>query len=693
MPLFRLHDARVLATARGAIWRLLTAALLLAALALPDAAPALAAAPAQVPLAAPQSLCTLQVSTISDTGAGSLRDTVACAVAGQTVTFAGGLAGQTISLTSGEISLPNALTIDGSGAPGVMIDAGHLSRIFSASFSFPETITLTALTLQRGATSANGGAVAAPQGTVVLNQVNVLSSTAAGAGGAVWALGTLIMQGGLIRGNVSGQTGGGVRADDLVLSGTQVISNSTQIAGGGVELQRGTLTNGYFERNSCGAPNCVGGGLERAPDYTTVALTNTVFLSNTADNRGGGVDAASALTLVNGRFEGNGCSAANQCQGAGLYSEAPLSLNGTQFLGNASFLSGGGLYAAAALTLTNGLFQANTCTYGACEGGGLYAADTLTLTGTQFLSNTSRVAGGGADVVGAATLTGGMFQGNTCTVASCRGGGLYAADTLTLTGTQFLSNTSRLAGGAVYAVGAATVVGASFQGNGCLAGGCLGGGFYPQAGGVIGGSTFAGNTADLGAGLIITGAAKVTLYNSTLAANVANVAGGGLFVGGTGTAQLLNLTVANNQAPLGGGLRSLPAATVGITNTIFSVNGDLDCLGPIDAGSHNLEWSDATCGAAGPAAGFTLANPLLGPLALNAPGSTLTFALLTHSPAIDAGDAATCAASPVNNLDQRGVARPLDGDGVGGAVCDIGAFEAPAFPVHRLYLPITLRAP
>ncbi|MFM8424193.1 MAG: sortase, partial [Chloroflexota bacterium] len=42
------------------------------------------------------------------------------------------------------------------------------------------------------------------------------------------------------------------------------------------------------------------------------------------------------------------------------------------------------------------------------------------------------------------------------------------------------------------------------------------------------------------------------------------------------------------------------------------------------------------------------------------------------SPAIDVGDAATCAAAPVSSLDQRGVTRPL------GAGCDIGAYEAGA---------------
>jgi hypothetical protein len=39
------------------------------------------------------------------------------------------------------------------------------------------------------------------------------------------------------------------------------------------------------------------------------------------------------------------------------------------------------------------------------------------------------------------------------------------------------------------------------------------------------------------------------------------------------------------------------------------------------------------------------------------------------SPAIDNANAATCAAPPINNLDQRGVTRPV------GTGCDIGAYE------------------
>jgi hypothetical protein len=49
-------------------------------------------------------------------------------------------------------------------------------------------------------------------------------------------------------------------------------------------------------------------------------------------------------------------------------------------------------------------------------------------------------------------------------------------------------------------------------------------------------------------------------------------------------------------------------------------------------------------------------------------GLTLTHALLTDSPAIDAGDN-----TGAPTTDQRGATRPKDGDG--SAIVDIGAFE------------------
>jgi hypothetical protein len=85
-----------------------------------------------------------------------------------------------------------------------------------------------------------------------------------------------------------------------------------------------------------------------------------------------------------------------------------------------------------------------------------------------------------------------------------------------------------------------------------------------------------------------------------------------------------------------------------------------------DAQSTHDLGTDSSCGG-----GFTTASRsalALGPMQDNG-GRTPTIALLPTSVALDAGDTAACAGTPVTGLDQRQVARPQ------GPGCDVGAFE------------------
>jgi hypothetical protein len=73
-----------------------------------------------------------------------------------------------------------------------------------------------------------------------------------------------------------------------------------------------------------------------------------------------------------------------------------------------------------------------------------------------------------------------------------------------------------------------------------------------------------------------------------------------------------------------------------------------------------------------------IADPKLGPLANNG-GPTMTHALLSDSPALETGAAATAGSGGVPLYDQRGslFSRVVDYDGTGGAKLDIGAVEMP----------------
>lgn len=97
--------------------------------------------------------------------------------------------------------------------------------------------------------------------------------------------------------------------------------------------------------------------------------------------------------------------------------------------------------ALAELTVQNGNAGAND------SGGGIAAESALTLTHVQVLSNTAGLDGGGAAVGGAAIINDSLFSANRCTGPDCGGGGLYAGESLTLTGAQFLTNIAQVGGG------------------------------------------------------------------------------------------------------------------------------------------------------------------------------------------------------------------------------------------------------
>jgi hypothetical protein len=126
---------------------------------------------------------------------------------------------------------------------------------------------------------------------------------------------------------------------------------------------------------------------------------------------------------------------------------------------------------------------------------------------------------------------------------------------------------------------------------------------------------------------------------------------------------LINNTFTANQGTrlIGGILTNVDQLT--LSNNIIAGNPGGDCR--ITSASivtdHNLD-GDSTCNLTGPG-DLPATNPLLGPLANNG-GPTDTEALLTGSPALNAGNNATCRVT-----DQRGVSRPQ------GPACDIGAYE------------------
>lgn len=234
---------------------------------------------------------------------------------------------------------------------------------------------------------------------------------------------------------------------------------------------------------------------------------------------------------------------------------------------------------------------------------------------------------------------------------------------------------------------------------------------------VIRSTLIADNRADTdGSGAAFVG--PTLIVNSTISGNRTNGSYAGVFMV-LNTLNLVNVTITNNTADQdndgtgdGGGLVSLVGAVVNVRNTIIAGNfdtpdnagsGDIfpDVEGVFFSQGNNLIGNNAglnllsgtpfTDGVNGDIVGTPAAplDPLLGSLADNG-GPTLTHLLLPGSPAIDAGDPGACLDGTLtDSVDQRGVTRPIDGDRVGEAICDIGAVEVEF--VGQLFLPLVVR--
>ncbi len=239
----------------------------------------------------------------------------------------------------------------------------------------------------------------------------------------------------------------------------------------------------------------------------------------------------------------------------------------------------------------------------------------------------------------------------------------------------------RLEGGSLTLSNSAVVDSIAFSGGGALS--------SPNGAAVtIRNSTISGNTAsNNGGGLNIRGG-TITLVNSTLSGNTANGHGGGLYITNSAAASLANVTVTDNRADgdssgggNGGGL-SNNGGTITFKNTLMAGNFDNsagtrrpDCSGTLTSQGYNLVGDKTGCTFT-PASsdlvgtGSSPVNAQLGPLQNNG-GPTPTHALLSGSPATDAGNPALpgSGGNACEATDQRGIVRPQ------GSTCDIGAYE------------------
>lgn len=320
------------------------------------------------------------------------------------------------------------------------------------------------------------------------------------------------------------------------------------------------------------------------------------------------------------------------------------------------------------MTIQNG----STSTTGA--GGGILSdSATITIDDCLITGNTANLGGGMYINGGSLTLKNSTVSNNVAYIPyssiinpfgnyELGGGMFFNGNNLTITSSTFTGNTANSGGGVMMASGTTTIQGSTISDNTAKP-------IEPPGGGGL----FIGAEG----GAIFVSKSSLTMLNSTISENAAETDPGILqSVGGgienvKGKVTLNNVTIADNQASEGGGIRTPNGKSFTSSNSIIAENSSDDCEGILHSMGFNLILDASGCTIKGSTSTDVIGeDPMLQPLALNAPGTTETQALMDGSPALEAGSPAKpnglmnhCLAT-----DQRGVTRPK-------GACDIGAFQ------------------
>ncbi|HWJ20892.1 MAG TPA: choice-of-anchor Q domain-containing protein [Gemmatimonadaceae bacterium] len=226
----------------------------------------------------------------------TLRDAIATASTGATITFADTVTG-TITLTQGQLTISKSLTINGPGAASLAVSANSASRVLRDTAS---AVIISGLTIRNGnAGSANGGGIFNDAGsTLVLKHSVVSGSYGAGGGGIYNHLAALTVDSSTISGNSTLYSGGGIFNDQqgleggpLIITHSTISGNTSSNEGGGVSsvtwladtTHAATILNSTISGNKA----LTGGGLRNVGGL--MRIEHSTVVSNQADRSGAGV--------------------------------------------------------------------------------------------------------------------------------------------------------------------------------------------------------------------------------------------------------------------------------------------------------------------------------------------------------------------------------------------------------------------
>ena len=378
-----------------------------------------------VVLASPAQAVAPTVTSLQDSGPGSLRQAIldvnAGADANNTIHFT--LIDPQPWVILLDSSLPNiekSVTITGPGA-------GDLTIRRSAAmpggefFSFRPTsagqnLVISDLTIAGGG-AKNGPALESDStnedpGSITLTRLGIsdlINSTAGGAVDIADLAGPLVVDDVVLTANTSSVAGGGIRVSssptaDITINSSDFSGNVATIGNGGAvvvnEVASFVATGSTFANNTALGPTANGGALSVENVATTTTLVGNTFTSNAAGQRGGGayLQGGTQATVTSGTFTTN---SADSGGGLNVHDvDNLLTLQGAvTFTDNhAAAGGGGGLAVVDAATLAvqligKSVFTGNDATG---SGGAVHVDNYATFTANDTTFSGNEASGGGA---------------------------------------------------------------------------------------------------------------------------------------------------------------------------------------------------------------------------------------------------------------------------------------------------------